>query len=174
MSYTLAQLKRDCNEHKIKAEMVIRCGGTNIPERLAGIRPLVSANSVSITFLNADGAKSEMPIKRAALIDYDNEHLTIYYPGVREPNTEEQSVLDAWKKITETEDYKNRSYTDALTDGSSTYWQEKAFFNNSPFPYLFGVEESQGKMMNRGGKNHGMITDYSIRGDIEMQYKIYR
>ena len=93
---------------------------------------------------------------------------------MREPNTEEQNILDAWKKITETEDYKNRSYTDALTDGSSTYWQEKAFFNNSPFPYLFGMEESQGKMMNRGGKNNGMITDYSMRGDIEMQYKIYR
>ena len=174
MSYTLAQLKRDCNEHKIKAEMVVRCGGTEIPERLKGVRPLVSANSVSITFLNADGARSEMPIKRAALIDYDEEYLTIFYPGVRAPNTDEQCVLDSWKKITETEDYKQRSEIDALTDGSSTYWQEKAFFGKSQFPYLFGFEESQGKKRIIGGKDHGMIIDYSIRGNVEMKYKIYR
>lgn len=151
MKYTLTQLKEDAKTGKIKAEMVVRCGGTDIPERLQGIKPLVDSNSVGIFFLNADGRKSEMQLKRAKLVEYADDTLTIFYPATRPLNEKEQAIMDGWNKIASTDEYKERSNIDALTDGSSTYYQEKAYFEKSECPYLFGFEESIGCKYDRYG-----------------------
>ncbi|MEF9983743.1 MAG: hypothetical protein RR806_07450 [Oscillospiraceae bacterium] len=171
-TYTLAQLKRDCKAKILKAEMTIRCGDTDIPERLQGIRPLVDSNSVAIFFLNSDGKQSEMQIKRSKLVEYTDDTLTIFYPAKRDFNEKEQKIMDGWNKIASTDEYKQRSDMDALTDGSSTYYQEKAYFGESECPYLFGFEESCGCKYDINSKK---IVDYSLKSDdIEMQYKLYR
>jgi hypothetical protein len=171
MKKSLAELKRDAKAGRLSAEMVIRCGGTDIPERLQGKRKLVDANSVSIFFLNSDGKKSEMPIKAASLLDYTDDFLTIYYPGKRELNAEEQAVMKKWNAIANTEEFKRQSEIDALSDGSCTYWKEKHFFQDSGYEYLFGTEMKQGK---KRDYQTGLIIDNAVKGDIEMQYKLYQ
>ena len=98
---TLADLKREAQAGKLSGEMVLRCGIPNVPDKLKGIRRIVSANSVSITFLNTDGKKSELRITNAALTEYTGCELILYAPAVRPYNEKEQAVMAAWKKIEE-------------------------------------------------------------------------
>ena len=167
---TLADLKRDAKSGKISGEMIIRNGSNNIPETLQGMRKIVDANTVGITFLNKDGKKSELPIKCASLVEYTDELLTVYQAGKRDLNTEEQRIMDEWKAVTDTEAYKNQSNIDALSDGSTTYYQQKRFFENKGFDYLLGFEESKGKKYDF---NTRKIRDNSIKGEVSLQYRIY-
>lgn len=171
MGKTLAQLKKDAKTGTVFAKMVIRCGGTNVPENMQRLRPIVDANSVAIFFQNPDGKKSEMRIKRASLVDYTDDLLTIYTPGTRELNSEETAVINEWKAIEATPDFQRRSEIDALSDGSSTYYQEKFFFEKKGMKYLFGFEEEGGMKYNRATQK---VVDCSIRGSIEMQYELYK
>lgn len=65
---TLAELKRNAKSQTLLAEMVIRCGDHDIPERLMGWRGIVDANSNSITFLTKEGKKSQLDIEFASLV----------------------------------------------------------------------------------------------------------
>lgn len=167
---TLAELKRDAKSGKISGKMINRFGSTEIQERLQGIRKIVDANTVGITFLNSDGKKSVCEIKAASLIEYTDDKLTLYGAGKRELNDKEKLVMDTWNKIASTDEYKERSRIDLISDGSSTYYQEKRFFENCDFPYLFGSEMKQGK---KRDYSSGLIIDNSVKGDIELQYEIY-
>ena len=167
---TLSDLKRDAKSGKISGEMIVRFGSKDIPEKLQGIRKIVDANTVGITFLNLDGKKSECTIKCASLVEYTDEFLTIYSPGIRELNEEEQKIINEWKSITETEAYKKQSNIDALSDGSTTFYQEKRFFESRGFDYLRGFDEQKGKKYDF---NTQKIKDNAIKGEILLQYKIY-
>ena len=165
---TLAELKRDAKSGTISGEMVYRFG-EEIPARLQGTRKIVDANTVCIKFLNADGNVSELRIKAASLVEYTGEMLTIFKPGEREMNSEEKAFMRKWEAIAETEDYKNRSINDALSDGNSTYYQKKRFFTDGGFEYLLGYDRLQGKKYIFGS---GLVSDNAVKGDIELQYKI--
>ena len=168
---TLADLKRDAKAGLISGEMVCRFGKTDIPENLKGKRKIIDANSVGVKFLNADGKKSELRISAASLVEYSDDSLTIYSPGKRELNSEEQAFMNKWKEIENTSEFQERSRIDALSDGSSTYWQKKHFFVDGGFEYLLGYEMKQGKKLDF---STGLITDNKVKGDIELQYKIYK
>lgn len=167
MKKTLAQLKRDANSGKLKAVMTYRFGAQEIPERLRGVRPIVRANSVGIFFRNADGRESELEIKTAALCEYTDEKLTIYQPGERPLNEQEQRVMNEWAKIENTEEYQKRHEVDILTDGSSTYWQKKAFFSERNMNYLLGFDFERGMKLNF---NTGNVIDRSIKGEKWLEY----
>lgn len=171
MAFTLAQLKRDAKSGKLYGEMTERFGSTEIPERIGGRRKIVDANSVGITFLNADGKKSECGIDRAALVEYTGDSLTVFQPGYRDLNVDEIRVMNGWKKIKDTDDYKMQSEIDALSDGFSTYWQEKAYYHNAGKMYLMGFEEQFGCKYDF---NTGKIRDKSIKGDAILKYKIVK
>ena len=167
---TLADLKRDAKSGNYEGEMVVRYGSSDIPERLQGRRKLIDANSVGISFLNQDGKKSECRIDAASLVEYNRDTLTIYNPGLRDLTEEEQRIMDAWKRITETPEYQQRAAIDMLSDGSSTYWQQKSFFEKSSCPWLFGTDKIAGKKYDyRSGK----VYDNKVKGDVILQYKIY-
>lgn len=181
MKYSVAQLKRDAKVGILEAEMIIRCGEKCTPEnlvpRLQGRRKIVDSNTVAIFFLNADGKKSELQIPKASLVEYTDEMLTIYFPGYRKPNAKEQKILDEWNAITETKQYQNQLEIDCLSDGSSTYYQKRAFFNARNANYLMGFDEERGLRLDVNKRNAGhedIIRDASIRGMIAMQYKLYR
>ena len=169
MVLTLAQLKRDAKSGKLYGELVERFGSTEILERLRGLRKILDANSVGITFLNTDGKKSECRIEKAALAEYTGDSLTVYNPGFRDLNADEIRIMDGWKKIASTDEYKRQSEVDALSDGSSTYWQEKAYYHNAGKMYLMGLEEQAGCQYDF---NTGKIRDSSIKGDAILKYKI--
>lgn len=181
MKYTLAQLKKDAKANILTGELIVRCGekctAENLPERLQGKRKIVDSNSVAIFFLNSDGRKSEMRVSKASLVEYTGDMLTTYYPGYREPNVQEQKLLDEWKAITDTEEYQEQLQTDCYTDGSTCFYREKAFFSKNNADYLRGFDEQRGCKLdwNRRAKGHkDYIRDSSIRGEIEMQYRIER
>ena len=158
MRKTLADLKRDAKSGKLKAEVISYYGGTNIPQRLKGVRPIVDSNTVAIFFLNKDGEKSALHVEKASLVDYTGDTLTIYAPGKRPLNKYERGVMNEWKRITE-------------TDTNFTYWKKKSFFREKGYEYLMGFEKQRGMKYDH---NSGMVLDDRIKGDIILQYRIYR
>lgn len=176
---TLSELKRLAKTGRLYATMTIRCGepatNDNLPERLKGERQIINSNSVGIFFKNTDGTPSELYIKNAALTEFTGNELTIYAPGYREPNLQEQAVLDDWQKITESEEYKHQMDIDCLSDGSSCYWKKEYFFKEHDMEYLLGFDEKRGAKLDWNVKNRGdkaFIRDASICGAISMQYAI--
>lgn len=180
---SIAQLKRDAKEGAIMAQMVIWHGkeitDADLPERLRGKRRIVGCNTVALMFENPTGEKpSELHIPRSNLMEYTKDSLTIYYPGYRRPNEEEQRVLDEWKQIESTKEYQERFTTDCLTDGSSTYWQKVRFFKEHKMEYLMGFEKQNGLYVDLNLKNRNVeeyIRDDSICSDkIEIKYILSR
>lgn len=162
---TLAQLKRDAKAGKLFAEMVIRQGTADIPERLKGKRQIIDANSVGITFLNNDKKKSELRIESASLLEYTDDSITIYRAGLRDLTVDERAMFDKWESM---RDLKQEEI-DMLTDGSSSYYKRKHFFIDAGYEYLLGYDKVKGK---RYDFNTKMVYDNSIKGDIEMKYTI--
>lgn len=167
---TLAELKRDAKSGKISGKMIMRFGSNEIPEKLQGMRKIVDANTVCIKFLNTDGKTSELRVEAASLVEYSGDRLTIYNAGKRDLNEIEKSIMKEWEKISSTKEYEEKANIDALTDGSSTYYKEKGFFEKSSCPYLFGMDMKQGK---KRDLSSGLIIDNAIKGDIVLQYEIY-
>lgn len=168
---TLAQLKREAKAGMLYGEMVERLGDTAIPEQLRGLRKIVDSNTVSITFLNASGKRSECRVERASLVEYKGDELIIYNPGYRPLNAEEAAVMEKWNQIRSTPEHQEREKIDLLSDGNSTYYQKKHFFEDSGKGYLMGSEEQKGCLFER---SMGMVRDASIRGAVCLRYKVMR
>ena len=167
---TLADLKRDAKSGTLEGRFTYHdMWKEDLPARLQGWRKLIASNSVSIFFQNADGNVSELQVKKASLVEYDGETLTIYYAGYRDLTADEQHVMDAWSKIASTDEYKERAHYDALTDGSSTYYQKLWFFRDAGYEYLMGLEEQRGMKYDF---NTGKVRDDKVKGPICMRYEI--
>lgn len=167
---TLADLKRDAKSGTLEGRFTYHSmWPEGLPERLQGWRKLIDSNSVAIVFLNEDGKKSELQIKKAALVEYDGETLTVYNAGYRDLTTDEQRVLDAWAKIAEKDDYKENARIDALTDGSSTYYQKLRFFKDAGYEYLIGLEEQRGMKYDW---NTEKVRDDKVKGSVCMRYEL--
>lgn len=167
---TLTDLRRDAKSEKLEGRIVYHwMWKEGLPERLQGWRKITDSNSVAIFFQNKDGRKSELRIERASLVDYDGETLIIYNGAERNLNEKEQHVMDEWNKIAQTEDYKKRAYYDALSDGSSTYYQKLAFFQKAGYEYLLGYEKQHGMKYEW---STGKVYDESIKGDILIKYEL--
>lgn len=154
---TLAQLKRDAKAGNIETRMTYRYG-EEIPERLQGWRKLVNSNSVAIFFRNADGKESELRIRTAALVDYDENALTVYGIGQRELTDEERAALYEWEAIEA-----------GLTMWDSGYWKKKDFFEKRGMEHLEGFEFVRGLKYDR---NTGKVYDMQVRGDVELRYEL--
>lgn len=179
MKKTVAQLKRDAKSMEFEGKMVVRCGekanDSNLPSRLKGWRAIIGANTKNIFFRDGDGKRSFLDIPKASLVEYTDGMLRIYYPGYREPNETEKRILNEWKEIANTDDYQNRLKTDLLTDGSSTFYQQKRFFKDRNAEYLLGFETQRGMKLDFNKKANGdprFICDEKIKGDIYMEYEI--
>lgn len=160
---TLADLKRDAANGKIKLEMVERFGktGNEIPETLRGIRTVSKVNTVAIFLTNNDGVESELRLDSAKLVEYDGETLTIYKRGERGLTEQERKILADWQKI-EDDYYQSNPYGDV-------YWTKKDYFKNCPYPWLAGYETIRGKRYNYNGK----ILDNQVKGDAILKYRVY-
>lgn len=166
---SVAELKRHAKSRMFEARMLVRCGSEDIPERLQGWRKLWGANSVSIFFINRDGNPSELQLPKASLIEYDGQTLTVYYAGYRELTADEQRVMDGWKVKANTPEFRERAEYDALSDGSSTYYEEVAYFRKEGMEYLMGSKKQHGK---RYDWNMRKVQDDGIKGAVCMKYEI--
>lgn len=172
MKKTLAQLKRDAKSGNFSAEMIYRFG-EDIPPKLQGIRKMVDANSVAIFFLNNDGKKSELQIKRAALIDYTDDKLIFYGIGVRPLTEAEQKAIDRWCAIEKENEEQLR--LDILTDGNTMFWKKKRFFADNGMSYLMSYSlDEYGATPVYDENGICGIRDINVRGEKEIEYKIIR
>ncbi len=172
MIKSLAQLKRDAKSGKIWMKCVEYYGDPNkVPEKMRMPRRLVDANSVDIFFLSPDGDRSACSIRRAALVEYTDKGLTVFNYGERDLTPEEQKVMDEWNAIESSAEFKEQARIDALSDGSSTYWQKKWFFHDKKMPWLTGW----GDLMEYGKSYHyatGKVRDLNVRGEPILKYII--
>ena len=168
---TLADLKRDAKSGKLFGIMVVRCGTTDIPERLAAKRQITDANSVAIFFKMQNGVKSELRIDRASLLEYTEESLTIYNEGFRDLNAQEQAIMNEWKEIANRIENIKQYEIDMLTDGSQMFYKKKVFFHNKGYSYLTGFDEEKGLKYDYSTQK---IRDKSIKGAISMQYRLIK
>lgn len=175
---TVAELKRNAKSGKLSMELLQEgMWADGLPNRLKGIRPCVGVNSTHLILKAADSEKrSQCDIPRASLVEYTGTTLKIYYPGLRAPTALEKAALDEWDKITETPDFKERVHRDMLTDGWSTHRQKEKFFQDKGMYYLTGFQEEKGLLLVLDKKARGeaaYIRDKSIKGDLQLSYKIY-
>ncbi len=167
---TLADLKRDAKSGTLEGRIVFHSMWQDgLPERLQGWRRMVDSNSVAIFFRNADGRKSELRLEKSSLVEYDGNSLTVYFAGYRDLNDAEQRVMDGWKKIASTPEFREQAHIDAYTDGSSTYYSERFYFRKAGMEYLMGLER-------QGGLKYdtylGKVQDDRIKGEVGMRYEI--
>lgn len=166
---TLSELKRNAKSGTLEGRMTLWHGETAIPERLQGWRRIVKSNSVALFFQSESGQLFELSLPRASLVEYDGTTLLIYYAGYRDLTPEEQHVMDEWKAIANTPEFKERAQYDALSDGSSTYHEELSFFRKAGYEYLMGLKEQHGMKYDW---NSCKIRDKKIKGTICLQYEI--
>ena len=169
-----AQLFRDLKAKKISLELIERFGDTDFPERLKGVREVGKVNTVGCQLINSSGEESSLNIPRANLVDYSDDELIIYIPGHRELNDKEKEILDAWNVIASKDDYMQRANYDALTDGTSTYWQQKHFFEDRNALYLM-QDDGSGKRIDYNKTNEGdpkYLVDPAVRGERILVYKV--
>lgn len=170
---TLADFKRDLNTEgaQIKGGYFGTTHG-NTDEW----RTVVSAQTNGV-WLKGEGGKRFFEYPKANCIEYDGNTLKIFETGWRELTEEEKAVMAEWREIANTEDYKKRAEIDILTDGSSTYWQEKGFYERKGMLYLFSHTPTKYLDYNKYNKGealcvrdnsatHGkQIAEYTIKKD---------
>lgn len=77
--------------------------------------------------------------------------------------------MDEWNRISSTPEFQERGRVDALTDGSSTYWEKVAYFRKAGMEYLMGNERQRGLKYDSYLMK---VQDDSIKGEVGMRYEI--
>ena len=160
MNKSLSDLKRDL---KLGTKVILleRFGKQVNEEREVG-----KVQSNSIAFKKGNGL-SWLDYPKASLLSYDGNTFTIYEAGYRDLTEHEQSVLN--NRPSKRPENRERVEQEVLTDGSSFYYQDKAYFKNLDMQYLDGFEEVRGLRLD---KNNQKIRDNSIKGAVILKYKI--
>lgn len=105
-------------------------------------------------------AGSFLDFPKANACEFDGQRLKIYETGYRKLTDEEKAVMAEWQEYADTdEEFKKRAEIDILTDGSSTYWQERGFYERKGMLYLF--ESTNTKSMDKNRYNNG--EEYCVR-----------
>lgn len=169
------QLFRDLKDKSIALELIERFGNSDIPMVMRGVRKVGKVNTVGCQLISSSGRESYLEIPRSSLVDYSDDELIIYTPGYREPTEEEEEVMNEWSKIADSDDYKERAKIDLLTDGSSTYYQEKKFFTDKNMLYLM-MKDKNGKGIEFAKRNNGdkeWLADPAVKGEKILVYKVH-
>lgn len=116
--------------------------------------------------MNNKGKKSELRITAASLVEYNDNSIIIYNPGLRDLTKDEQAIFDKWESMRD----KEQEAIDILTDGSTSYWSKKHFFTESGYEYLLGLDVKQGKKYDWTTQK---VRDNSIKGNINIKYILH-
>ena len=162
---TLAQFKRDAATGKMGLQLLERYGKKVEDDYIC---PVVEVLSRCVKLKKKDGSLSWLDLDYASLVEYDGDTLKVYSVGLRELNDTEKAVMNGWKKLSDNDEYREQAYRDMMTDGSTTFYKEKSYFDNSSCPYLFS--EQNGKKYDY---NTGKLYDPKIKGDCILKYKVY-
>ena len=147
---TLSDFKRDL----LSANTMIKGGYFNTNKNKDEWRSVEKAQSNGAWLKGEDG-KRFFEYPKANACEYDGTTLKIYETGWRELNEEEKRVIAEWKEIANTEEYKKRAEIDILTDGSSTFWQERGFYERYNMLYLFTHDNKSSKYLDYNRYHNG-------------------
>lgn len=181
MSY--AELKRKVKGGNVYLSILYYYGkeGNRIPQQLRGKLKIMAARSYGfdIELLNKPGQTSRLGIERSSLCSIENNTLTIYEPGYRPLNADEQEALNHWHQIASTPAYQEQDRIDAVSDGSVNWWKKVAFFRNvggKDMSYLRSTvaDEMHGCRLayDPNDKSKLVIRDKNVRGEPIMRYKL--
>lgn len=177
---TRADFIRDIKSGSIALETTFNYCYQNetLPERLTGIRKVSKVQTNGFYLMNDKTQRASwFDFPKASLMNYTDNSLTIYMAGYRSPNEHEKAILSEWENIASSQEYKKQSEIDLLTDGSSTYWKKKSFFENRNALYLMGLDSQRGLKLDFNKLNSGdsdFIRDESIKGDIAFIYRVIK
>lgn len=162
---TLAQFKRDASSGHMGLELIERYG-KKIDKPV--IVPVVKVQTNGV-YLKRGNNESFLDYPFASLFEYTGDMVKVYEAGKRVPNEMEQRVLTQWKRIENSPEYQQRARVDALSDGMGTWYQQKAFFDKSPCPYLF-TDKNGMKFDYKTGK----IVDPKVKGECVLIYRVHK
>lgn len=169
---TRKQLFKDAQSGKLRLKLIERYGekvNKSTP------RPVIRTNTNSL-FLTQEGypnKESELSLPKASLIAYDDTNLKVYAPGLRELNKEEKEILDEWKQIEESNEYKRNVKTDLLTDTNFAYYQKRQFFASKKKLYLGGFSENaELKPTLYFSGDDLYVLDPKVKGNLILHYEV--
>lgn len=170
---TLAQLKRDITSEKLEGLMILRCGDSLIPEKYNKWRKIVPVNTRDFGFVNDDGKISHLSYPKASLLEYyDNNILRIFDAGYRELNAKEQSVVDKWRAIKQTDEYKKLADLDLQMDTNISYFKKLNFFKENEVEYLISSLHKKRGMVGVFVDGKLIVRDEKVKGELSMVYLI--
>lgn len=111
------------------------------------------------------GSFLELP--RASLVEYDGEMIRVYGTGKRDMTEAEKNIRANMPSCRP--ENKEKAINDLMTDGSSMFWADKAYFHQLNADYLAGHGTVRGL---RYDFNEGMIWDETLKGEVSLTYKL--
>lgn len=155
---TLADLKRALTPGR-ELTLLSRFG-----REMNQTRKVVKLQTNAVVF-NVDGKTSWLTWPKASLLEFDGEYIKTYGKGTRPMTAEEQAIKDGYEKIRNMEQEK----IDMLSDGSTSYYQAIRYYTEKDALYLMGHEFQRGLKFDW---NTGLILDESIKGKLELVYRL--
>lgn len=172
---SLTAFKALVGQQPVYVELVERYGarGDKIPEKLRGKRasskPVPTA--LILQSLAACTRRLVWTFRRAFALQNRRRLSDAFRPPANVPSTQrKRAKMDDWRAIQNSHEFQRRSDIDALTDGSSTYWQEKRFFDGD-MSYLFSGTKC-GKSLVYAKDDTPRIRDERIPGNKILKYRI--
>jgi hypothetical protein len=120
------------------------------------------SNACVLALNETDKSGSWLYFPKSSLLSSENGILTIYDTGERELTAEEIDCIN-----NEPKDEK-QAEIDAISDGSVMYWRRKAYYDKTPFSYLFTEKNGKRISFNNGKK---MLKDPAVKGQPILKYK---
>jgi len=160
---TLNDLKRHLQTNAVIIMTKCSCGNKLIGKK----RKVVQTQTNGVYFIDPEdptSRKSFLSFPKASLLEYDGKYIRIYETGKRKLTKEEKTIKDGYEKIRN----KKQEEIDLMTDCSTSFWKEKAYYREHNAEYLMGHTTQKGM---RFDYNTGKVWDDNIKGKLNLEYE---
>lgn len=162
MKKTLAQLKRDL---AVGTKVTQIAKGEDITDKNLNVERWVVKKQSDGVCLNTDKEATDgswLYFPYASQVDYKDNIVSFYDVGVRKLTQEELDfIANAPSRRSENAE---KVLADALSDGSTMYWQDRAYYELANKEYLFHPKV--------GNNGDYIVEDKKARGAFAFTYKI--
>lgn len=110
---------------------------------------------------------SFMDLPRASLVDFDGDTISIYNVGERDLTEDEKRIMD--NAPSRRPENKEACERDVMTDGSSMFYADRAYYKGLDAQYLEGFEVVRGL---RFDFNRRKVNDEATKGTLQLKYKL--
>jgi hypothetical protein len=168
---TFAQLKRDLvigktltmtfNALSESSETIN--GRLNKPRYIVGTQ--TNGITLSETATAPKGSFLELP--RASLVKYEDNTITVYDPGIRELNADEQRILNGMPGHQKDAETLKQAEMDMMTDGNRLFYKDQAYLKANGAGWYYRETAGKYYMM-----SENKMRDASIKGKISIIYQL--